>query len=95
MSVNQLMPSVLLEAISPRHGEWNADNGFVLQETVIKTDSMLGAVVMASALRISVARGTREPAEVGSLHGGKQIGNESCVCLEAIQIVSTEIFLNA
>lgn len=55
---------------------------------------MLGVVVMASALRTSVDRGIREAAEL-DIHIWKQIGSESCMGLESIQIVSTKVFLNA
>lgn len=90
VSVNQRMLSVLLEAFSSRHGEWNADNGFVLQGTVTKMDNMLGVVAMASVLRISVARGIREAAEVdihftaGNKSGMKAVyvWNQFKVCLQ-------------
>lgn len=90
VSINQLVHSILLGAFCSCHVESNADNAVVLQEIVIEMDNMLGVVATASVLPISVVRGIREAAAEFDIHGGKRIGNESCVCLELIQSVSTE-----
>lgn len=89
------MHSILLGAFCSCHVELDADKAVVLQGIVIEMDNMLGVVATASVLPTSVARGIQEAAAEVDIHGGKRIGNESCVCLESIQSVSTEVFLNA